>query len=163
MKWTSTLRAYDLDLAAYQRDVKEKLHSEIEMAARAWLYATVVTKIPSWSNASKATFEALARAVGTSITYGPQLSRKNRKPLGLSNGTGGVELKGYTASFYYNTTLRYLAYNEHNVATPGLPPQPFSSLKHSTPYNFLESGQKAFKEFVKTIELPSPYRYLKLG
>ena len=161
MKWTSRFRQYELDVKAYKEAVTKHLEEEIKEAAKLWLSVTVATIIPSWSNASKATFEELARAVGTSIHYGPQLSRKDRKPLGLSTGTGGYEAYDAEASFWYTSSLRYLAFNDQNVATPGRPPRPFTELKNATPYNFTEKGREAFERFAKTVRLPNPFMYMR--
>jgi hypothetical protein len=161
MKWTSKFRPYELDLNAYKIAVTSHLEDRIKEGAKLWLNVTVATLIPSWSNASKATFEELARAVGVSINYGPQLSRLDRRPLGLSTGTGGYEAYDAVASFWYTSTLRYLAFNDQNVATPGPPPRPFTNLTHPTPYNFTDIGFKAFQEFAKTVKLPNPFNYMR--
>lgn len=161
MKWTSKWQTYKLDVNAYKIAVTEHLEGCIKEAAKLWLNVTVASLIPSWSNASRATFEELARAVGVSIRYGPQLSRKDRKPLGLSTGTGGYEASDGIASFWYTSTLRYLAFNDQNTATPGPPPRPFTHLTNPTPYNFTDAGRQAFEEYAKTVRLPDPFKYIR--
>jgi hypothetical protein len=83
--------------------------------------------------------------------------------LGLSTSNGGLQiekLKKYT--FFYETNLRYLKYNEENVAVPGPPPQPFGELTNPTPYNFREAGEKDFQSFCEnSVRLPNPIEYIK--
>lgn len=137
------------------------MEEKTKEAARSWL-TTVLVIIPTWSRASRATFEALAREVGFTVTYGPQLSSKDRRSLGLDNSAGGLRInKLESYKFFYETSLRYLAYNEENFATPGPPPQPFGELTNPTPYNFVDAGKNDFESFAKQIRLPSPIEFIK--
>ena len=68
--------------------------------------------------------------------------------------------KGYVG-FVYETNLRYLAYNEYNLATAGPPPQPFSNRVRFTPYNFQSRAQAAWLKVAQTAKLPNPLRHLK--
>jgi hypothetical protein len=100
--------------------------------------------------------------VGFNITYGPQLSRKDRLILGLTTGRGGLritKLKEY--KFFYETDLRYLAYNESNRAVAGPPPRPFGVLTNPTPYKFQEAGKADFLSRSAQVQLPSPLRFIK--
>ena len=165
MKWTPDFRALTLDLAAYKAALNKYMQDWIVQAAQRWLQATVISIIPTWSKASRATFQALARDVGMSIPYGPQQSRKDREALGLSTGEGGLEPNpgAFKWHFYYRSSLRYLAYNEYNKAVQGKPPAPFSrsGLTHPTPYHFQEAGEKEFREFAQSTSLPNPYKSLR--
>jgi hypothetical protein len=166
MKWTPNFKALKLDVAAYQAALSRYMQDWIKQAAQRWLQATVISIIPTWSKASRATFQALARDVGMSIPYGPQQSRKDREALGLSTGSGGLELDPSASRWYfrYRSSLRYLAYNEYNRAVWGPePPAPFrrAGLIHPTPYHFQEAGQKEFEEFAHFTVLPNPYKFLK--
>lgn len=159
MRFKPRLQLIDFDLGAYLRTMDDKLNEEITKAARSWLY-TVLQIIPTWSRASRATFEALANSVGVSVSYGPLRSAKNRTNLGRQNSAGGVARQGSQIYFYYETTLRYLEYNQFNAATPGPPPQPWGELINPTPYRFLEAGQRDFESFVKTVRLPNPALFI---
>lgn len=165
MKWTPDFKAITLDLAAYKTHLDKYMQDWIVQAAQRWLQATVLSLIPTWSKASRATFQALARDVGMSIPYGPQKSRKDRESLGLSTGEGGLEHDPgkYRWHFFYHTSLRYLVYNEYNKAVQGMPPAPFSraGLIHPTPYHFQEAGEKEFREFARYTSLPNPYKFLR--
>lgn len=126
-----------------------------------WLDATVLSVIPTWSKASRATFQKLARDLGTSIPYGPQRSNVDREELGKSNSAGsGFTSKGNEHYFIYTTTLRYLIYNEFNKATQGPPPQPFSNNVRFTPYRFQAKGDVAWQKHVETINIPSVWKHL---
>lgn len=155
-RFVMQLQKIDFDLRGYQNVLDARLQELTKQAARSWL-RTVLDIIPTWSKASRATFEALAREVGFSVTYGPLIARKDRTALGRRTGRGGLEFdrsRGYF--FTYETDLRYLEYNEFNNAVPGPPPQPFGQLRNPTPYRFLEAGGKDFESFARTVKLPDP-------
>lgn len=166
MRWKPNFKALKLDLPSYKVAMDRHMQDWVKQAAQLWLQATVISIIPTWSKASRATFQALARDVGMHIPYGPQQSRKDRESLGLSTGEGGLEIAPAAGRWYfrYHSSLRYLAYNEYNRAVWGAePPHPFrrAGLIHPTPYHFQEAGEKAFREFAGFTELLSPYRFLK--
>ncbi len=151
------------DQAGYNRALLDALRKLNERAGQAWLKAAVdATPIPTWSGASRATFQKLASELGTSVPIGPQRSKKNRVALGkaTSAGSGVVEKPDYVG-FVYETDLRYLRYNEYNSAVRGRPPQPFSNNVRFTPYNFQSRAQAAWLSVAKTAKLPNPYRYLR--
>jgi hypothetical protein len=128
-----------------------------------WLDATVIAIIPTWSGASRATFEKLANDLGTSIPYGPQRSKKDRRPLGRSESAGSgffTDAQG-RHYFIYRTQLRYLIYNEFNRATKGPPPQPFSDNVRFTPYHFQDKGDKAWLAYAKKFKPPKTWKHLK--
>lgn len=145
--WKARLELLQLDPRLVE-DVDAQMLELTKEAARVWL-DTVLGIVPTWSRASRATFESLAQAVGYNVTYGPLRSFKDRKPLGLSTGFGGLtrEAKG-SYSFYYKTSLDYLIFNESNVAKIGVAGV-FKGLINPTPYNFREAGEKAFRDFAK--------------
>lgn len=159
MKFTTQLQKIDFDLKGYLKVLDASMEEHTQRAARSWLY-TVLQIIPTWSGASRATFEALGSSVGFTVTYGPQRARLNREYLGRMASRGGVEKQGSQTYFYYETDLRYLEYNEFNRATPGAPPRPYGYLRNPTPYRFLEAGAKDFKSYVKTVRLPNPSLFI---
>jgi len=166
MRFTPNFTAFDLDIAGYKRHLSDYMEDWLKQAGREWLQATVLAVIPTWSKASRATFQKLANELGMVIPYGPQLSRKDRTALGLSTGSGsGLELDPGASRwhFVYNSTLRYLAYNEYNRVVYGQAPNVFSrkGLRNPTPYHFQEKGQKAFEDFTRFTVLPDPYQYFK--
>ncbi len=166
MKWKTEFTAITLDLKAYRAELDRYMKDWVTQAAQAWLHATVIAIIPTWSKASRATFQALAHEVGMSIPYGPLRSRTDREGLGLASGDGGLALKpaSFRWHFWYQSSLRYLAYNEYNKAVFGDGPHaPFSrsGLIHPTPYRFQEAGAKEFGEFARHTQLPNPFNFLK--
>lgn len=128
-----------------------------------WLDATVLKIIPTWSGASRATFEKLAQDLGTSIPYGPQRSRKDRRPLGRATSAGSGFFSNAQGQHYfvYTTQLRYLIYNEFNKATAGPPPQPFSDAVRFTPYHFQDAGDKAWRIYEKKFKPPPVWKFLR--
>ena len=166
MKFTYKFTAYQFNMSAYRLRLSKHMSEWVKQAARDWLLATVITVIPTWSKASRATFQKLAREVGMAIPYGPQESRKDREALGRSTSTdSGLRIKPSELRwhFRYHSTLRYLAYNEYNRVVYGQAPNVFSKkgLKNPTPYNFQDKGREAFEQFTRFTELPNPYDFLK--
>lgn len=167
MKFIVDFKAPVLDADAYRLYLSQYIEDWLKQAARAWLDATVGTRIeiiPTWSKASRATFQKLADAVGTSIFYGPQQSFKDRESLGHQESTGGIEIDRSNGRFffYYGTTLRYLTYNEYNKAVYGQAPGVFSrSGIPDTPYNFQRRGLDSFDDFTRFTALPNPFQYIK--
>lgn len=167
MKFKAKFHTLTLDLGAYRSELNSYMEEWLKQAGREWLNATVMTAIPTWSKASRATFQKLARELGTSVPYGPLKSLKDRESLGLSAGSGsGVELNPSNQQwhFKYDSNLNYLAYNEYNKAVYGQGGVfSRSGLRHPTPYHFQEKGLKAFEAFTRFTELPNPFKFLKKG
>ena len=165
MKFTTSFYAMDFDIAGYLKVLLQYLQSINEKAGQVWIDTAVnQTPIPTWSGASRATFSKLAQELGTSVPIGPIKAKRDRIALGRASATGsGVvenKAKGFVG-FVYETNLRYLAYNEYNLATAGPPPQPFSNNVRFTPYNFQSRAQTAWLKVARTAKLPNPLRHLK--
>jgi hypothetical protein len=145
--WKANLSLLQLD-PRLQENVDKQMLDLTKEAARVWLDAALAI-VPTWSRASRATFEALAQAVGYTVTYGPIRSFTDRRPLGLRTGFGGLTREAKASySFYYRSDLEYLNYNESNVARVGVAGV-FKGLINPTPYNFREAGEKAFRKFAQ--------------
>jgi len=168
MKFTPNFTSIELDMPAYKRALYQYLIASLRGGGRKWLDATVRTSthIPTWSGASRATFQKLAQELGTTVPIGPIRAHKDRTALGRASAQGSGmfvdESKGLW-QFVYQTQLRYLAYNEYNRAVAGAPPQPFSNNVRYTPYGFQAKGAKAWLAFTSKLLLPSPFKYLRKG
>jgi hypothetical protein len=150
--WKANLKGLYLPLPIIKGAIDRRVLNSTKEGARVWL-TTVLAIVPTWSGASRATFEALAQAVGFTVTYGPITAFKDRRALGQGAGHGGLEKTPGGYSFYYRTDLRYLIFNEANVATVGVAGV-FKGLINPTPYKFFEAGERAFKAYSKTVRLP---------
>ena len=165
--WKMEFTAMHLDLREYRRALLNALRNLNERAGKAWIREAVdATPIPTWSGASRATFQKLASELGTSVPIGPIRARKSRVSLGRSTslGSGVEEENSYDkvyVGFVYETDLRYLKYNEYNAAVAGRPPAPFSNNVRYTPYGFQRRAEKAWQAVAKTAKLPNPYGYIK--
>lgn len=162
MQFRGEFYEIEFNLPAYKKALRPHMDDAVQRCARAWL-AAVLRFIPTWSRASRATFESLAQAVGYNIQYGPILAREDRLTLGLQTGRGGVSLTKTKWTFFYETDLRYLAYNEYNHVVYGQAPNVFSrsGLTHPTPYKFQEAGQIAFEDAASKVRLPNPMSFIK--
>ena len=164
MKFKANFHALSFNLKGYTAHLNGYMTDWLKQSGREWLSAAVLVVIPTWSKASRATFQKLANELGTTIPYGPQLSMKDRESLGLSAGSGsGLELGKNRWYFKYHSTLRYLAYNEYNRVVYGQAPNVFShsGLTNPTPYHFQEKGLAAFEMFTQFTKLPDPRKFMK--
>lgn len=160
MKLSATFRAPRLDLAAYEKTLREHMAEAVAHAASEWLNG-VKEMIPVWSGASRATLLILARRVEFDIAISPVVP--SRMDLGLTNATGDLHLSSLgEMSFSYATTLEHLVYNEYNNANLiRLNGKQIFHLTNPGPYNFQGAGLAAFKRYAATVTLPSPYQALK--
>lgn len=160
MRFRAQVSLVEFDRNGYLKELDDRMRENVMEAARSWL-RTVLVIIPTWSRASRATFAELANAVGYAVTYGPIRSKKDRLILGLQTGRGGVDFKKGSWHFFYETDLRYLAYNEFNRVIVGQAPNVFKGLINPTPYKFQEAGRADFESFSKNIKLPNPIEFIR--
>lgn len=160
MKLSATFRAPRLDLAAYERTLRDHMTEVVSRAAFEWL-DRVKDMIPVWSGASRATLLILARKIEFEIAISPVVA--SRVTLGLNNAEGNLHLEGPAQfSFSYSTTLEHLVYNEYNNANLiRLNGKQIFHLTNPGPYNFQGAGIAAFQQYAATVTLPSPYTALK--
>ena len=130
-------------------------------AAKSWL-KTVTVLIPIWSRASIATFNELAENVGFDLKVGTSVAATDRLGLGLSTGRGDLIIeKNKRWGFFYETDLRYLAWNEFNKAKKGDGSGWYSSHRDGPgPLRFLEAGNNDFESFAREVKLPNPIEFI---
>jgi hypothetical protein len=165
MKWKTDLSILEFDFARYKRVAFNSLSHSNEKAGQAWIKATVLgVPIPTWGGASRATFEKLARELGTSVPIGTRRAGYDTAWRGraTSTGSGVVENKASMfVGFVYKTSLGHLIYNEYNRAVAGRYPKPWSNRVRFTPYRFQDKGLRAWKAYAKKVRLPNPFKYIK--
>lgn len=155
MKFRPKFRAIELNLPKEVAAIEKVLETANLTAASLWL-GTVTSIIPVWSSASHATFAKLASAVGFPLRPVAKPSAPDRYVLGFLASQGGLRrAQPGSHRFFYSTKLSYLAFNNANVAYPGVGGVR-SGLKTPTPYKFVEAGQNTFENFAKTVRLPNP-------
>ena len=148
------------DKRGYLKKLDKEMTETTKEAARGWLQV-VTTIIPIWSRASIGTFKELADKVGYPLVLGAHISKKDRLPLGLSTGRGGLKLSDTSWHFYYETDLRYLAFNEFNTAKAGDVSGWFSTHRVGPgPYRFQDAGAAAFTSFAAQVKLPNPISFI---
>lgn len=159
MKFKGSLVSFRLDLTKYQKRLHEVLSNEIAHAAFIWL-ETILSEIPTWSGASRATFLRLAREVEYALIISPKVF--NRIPYGQRHGEGSITADSKKGEYYfhYSTDLPWLVHNEFN--TPDSDPNVFHRLLKPGPYSFQKKGQEAFRKFAGEVRLPSPWKNLKV-
>jgi len=158
MKFKGTFRAPRIDLDKFKDQLQTELLEVLTLAAFHWLDATAA-QIPQWSGASAATFLHLARRISYALNISQAGLAPNRVGLGLSHGQGDFILnrdKGQF-SFFYQTTLPHLIWNEYNNANTNPDPTLFSFLHDPGPYHFQQKGRAAFKKVAGDARLPNPF------
>lgn len=156
MKLKAQFQIPKFDMAGYKSALQERLGDAIAHAAFDWLQATVKL-IPVWSGASASTFRPLASQISFQLASSPLQSVPDRQDLGLENSTGNViaDANSGKFEFSYSTTLKHLIINEfHDARQWGF------HLHTPGPYHFQEAGQRAFKESIKDVRLPSPFDHI---
>lgn len=154
MGWKRNLKTVSL-AGNFESKLDQYVASVTKASARVWL-TEALSHVPTWSGASRATFEALAQSVGFIVTYGPITAFYNRQPLGTANGFGGLQRMGVGFhTFYYSSQLKYLNFNDKNVAYVGVGGVKWG-LIHATPYQFVAKANIEFKEFASKAKLPEP-------
>lgn len=161
MRFTSEVYLIDFDMDGYLSKLDSHMVETTKEAARKWL-RTVVRLIPIWSRASIATFNELSEAVGFPINLGTNISFKDRLSLGLSTSSGGLKVDKFKSyHFFYQTDLRYLAWNEFHKAVKGDGSGWFSSHRDGPgPYRFQDAGAREFESFSQEVMLPNPTSFI---
>jgi hypothetical protein len=167
LRFSVKFRAPRIDETKYLQILAGRMENHVKRAATAWLNAIVISVIPIWSGASRATFSKLASAVGQPLSLGgissntALISSQPRRwgpRAGYSQSEGFIEIEKTRFTFTYQTTLFHLVFNEEfdGNANP-VAGRVFSQLKQPGPYGFRAIGQEAFQEFARTIRLPNPW------
>ena len=67
MKFKPTLYALTFDTASYKAALGKYMTDWLKQAGQEWLYTIVTTVLPTWSGASRATFETIAKELGLKV------------------------------------------------------------------------------------------------
>jgi hypothetical protein len=159
------LKPLTFNYEAAKKELLESMRKINRLAGRAWLDSVIKgSPIPTFSGASRATFQKLARDLGTSVPIGPTRGFNNGVAYGRSRdqGSGVIENKqnGFIG-FIYKTSLRHLIYNEYNSAVIGPYPKPWSTNVRFTPYFFQVRGAVAWEKVASKYKFPNPYKHLR--
>lgn len=153
MRFLNRIRKIKLNLLALVGNLDAVSEKATREAARIWV-ETAIAQVPSWSGASRATFEQLANEVGVNVPITVAPNAPNRIALGRLNSRGGIErVERGKWRFYYENNLRYLSANETRSVSRG-EYGVIWGLIEPTPYNFREKANEAIQNFLKNVELP---------
>ena len=132
---------------SYLKELHERLTHTLTEATKAYLN-TIVSIVPVWGGASRATFSPLASHVEMTLAIFP-VAQVNTIELGIGESTAEFIAGPSEYSFTYNTALPHLNINEYYDANQwGL------HLKQPGPYGFQEQGKAAFEAVVSEFEWP---------
>jgi len=155
MSFRPKLRTVEIDLAAEIAQLEKQLEDENAKATSAWLLA-VTSIVPVWSGASHSTFVKLARSVGFYLSPAKVKDAPERRLLGFLASRGGVEKPGPgIIRMFYQTNLRYLIFNNDNIAVPGVGGVIYGLIR-PTPYKFIEAGAAAYVKVSSKFKLRRP-------
>lgn len=161
LKFKMDMQWFKFDVLGYEKGLHKFMEDYTCKAGKVWLHAaTESIPLPTWSGATRASFQKLARALGTTVPIGTIRSKKDRSSLGKSTSVGNLiidEGKNFYG-FEWGSDLRYLNYNEFNSATPGRPPRPTWRTIPNTPYGFQAKALEAWKTFTQNVDLPEPMK-----
>lgn len=139
---------------------------------------TILSVIPVWSGASRATFLQLATIISFSIpiesvawtgtgekNHPGHAAALNRISLGAQCGTGRLIIDATAGKYHFEYTndLHYLTFNEYNDANQGGDSAVFSRLKRPGPYHFQAKGAAAFEKSARETHLPNPWDHVKIS
>ena len=170
MKVKINFKAIEISISSWRKAMDTELTKQIKAAAVVWLNATVLSVIPVWSGASRATFLKLARSVSFPLSITGLKARPGARgalgpSVGFQQSQGKLETDSKTGkyTFTYETSLFHLIFNEFNNANQNpVAGRLFSRLKQPGPYNFQKLGKAAVEGLLKSVELPSPWKHIKL-
>lgn len=161
MKFRANLKRLELFPRAGTKAVDQYVQGLIEDAAKVWLDAALAI-VPSWSGASRATFEALASAVQYKVDIDVKDTAPDRIALGRLFSSGGVQKVGTGHwEFYYQTRLEYLIANETKNVKAG----EYGLIGKTivpTPYQFREAGARAVEKYISSVETEAVFNLIEL-
>src|SRR5208282_1292757 len=163
MKFKAQFIAPRIDISGYRDALDKAMKEAISQALMEWL-DRVLEEIPEWSGASRATFSALASAIGMGIPTAPTTNAKvmvgDRTAECLASSVGSKlsinEPPGHY-TFTYQSNLPWLVWNEYNNANESPDPTkwpPPALLLKPGPYEFQAKGLNTFIQFSKGVSLP---------
>ena len=176
MKFSATFQLAQVDIDAYKIALQSTMLEALAKATFEYLNA-ILSIIPVWSGASRATFLQLASQISMIIPIEPvawsgtgtknhpsHAALLNRIPLGQQCGSSRMIIDVATGQFFteYTNDLHYLTFNEYNNANAGGDPAVYSRLKNPGPYNFQARAGAAFENSARYARLPSPWSSLKI-
>lgn len=144
-KMTSELVGIDLDLAAEQQRIRNRMGQAIRTGARRWVAATA-GKVPVFSGMARASLFKIAELANTTIVVSP-LKAPSRIPLGQALGTAEIQDRGPLFQFTVRVAVPHYVIQETESTRPkGSPKAPFRSF---------DAGLRAFQLFAATVKLPA--------
>jgi hypothetical protein len=165
MKFSAKFDLIEIDLAAWRRQVDRVLMEALAQGIYQYLTA-IMSRVPVWSGASRATFLQLASTISLVIPIEPSArgGAYSRIADGTAQGSGRllVDTLSGRYRFEYKTTLPHLIYNEeHDANVEKSDPNVFGVLKKPGPYHFQQYGADAFLSVARAARLPSPWLTIK--
>ena len=161
MKFRANLKRLALFPRAGTKAVDQYVEGLIQDAAKVWLDAALAI-VPSWSGASRATFESLAAAIGYHVDIDVKSTAPDRIALGRLFSRGGLrKVETGHWEFYYQTQLEYLIANETKNVKAG----EYGLIGKTivpTPYEFREAGAKAVEQYIKSVETDAVLNLVRL-
>jgi hypothetical protein len=156
MRFTFEYTTIHLSTAVYKRLMDQTLNTALTHGAALWIN-TAISCIPVWSGASHGTFLKLAAKIGYAFTVGGGVPWLGGPSYGQArSGAKKTVFDGAYVLEYY-TNLWHLVYNEYNNANANpIEGRLFARLLRPGPYHFQDKAALAFRQFSKTVRLPSP-------
>lgn len=156
MHFTFEYKTLHFKPAIWKRMIDAQLRAALTDGGTIWMNAAI-SRIPIWSGASHGTFLKLAAKIGYSISVGGGVPMGLGPQYGSAQSTGKLTIYAGAYVLEYSTNLWHLIYNEfHDGNANKEEARVYSRLKNPGPYHFQELAAEAFRQYAKTVRLPSP-------
>ncbi len=144
MKFTGHFTGPQLNLKAWEAELRTLLESKLNEYVQEWLRA-VTGRVPVWSGMSRASLLAVSEMVGGRVVINPKV--KSRVPQGRALGTAIKTITDTDFTITIITKVPHYTLQEYRKSPSGGSP--------SAPWFSLFAGSEAFRAIARDINLPT--------
>lgn len=133
-------------IGLFNAALRAAAETQVRQAAREWLRA-VIPLVPVWTGTARGTLQPLGRFLRIAVPISPVAVRKGMGPDVGASMTRPYYFNRVGDRFYFrfNTDVAHFIQNEFYNA-----PNPPFRLRHPTPWNAVEAGNRAFEAYLRT-------------
>lgn len=144
MKFTGHFTGPQLNLKAWEAELRTLLETKLHEYVREWLRA-VTGRVPVWSGMSQASLLAISEMVGGRLVISPKV--KSRIPQGRALGTATKTMTKTDFNITIITKVPHYTSQEYRKSPRGGSP--------SAPWFSLFAGSEAFRAIAQDLKLPA--------
>lgn len=155
MNFRGNLIALNFDQKGYERELQKILEQQLLIAIQAW-FDVMVSIVPVWTGEAQGSLGPVADAIGrfvpVAIRDSSATAPEDRVAKGRAQGRFEMQVRGFKATFFWETNVEHFLINE--VKAAGI------RLRFPTPWHAREQAGLAFLRKVKELELPKAFDFL---